>query len=542
MRGAWTLRSVHGDRGLAELFVVNGICGGTVFFLPDVPTVLGRSAECQVQIADPWISSMHALFERRGEALWLVDLDSRNGTWVNETRVRESRLAPGARLRFGKTAVELRDEPRPAPQILSEEGTVVRYLADLQAEARAGDSAEPRRDTDAGNRRTTGRGPGVRRQLAVLNEIGRALVDAPDLDACLAKILHAVATAVRAERSSLLLMDAHGRMVARASDPPGSAPRVSETVVATAARSRAGLLTVDAQEDLRFAGSQSVIAQGIRSCLCVPIWADNRILGMLVLDRGYVDPFTADDLELTTVVGYQAALAIERARFLERAVAVEQQRRRLLRHFSPDVASAVLSQEQLDRDPLDPQAREDVTVVFADAPGLAGLAERLPPAELAALLRDHLRAMTDAVFEERGTLDKFLGDGVVAVFGAPAPLPDGPVRALRCAWKMAQRVEEASRRLPPDRRFSIRVGLSTGRVVAGNFGSPDRSEFTVLGEPVHVAARLQSIAEPGIVLAGRETAERGRSAFGFEPLGPRPIEGRREPVEVFRVTGPIGEG
>ena len=75
---------------MSELFVVNGICGGTVFFLPDVPTVLGRSAECHVQIADPWISSMHAMFEKRGKELWLVDLESRNGTWVNDQKVREA--------------------------------------------------------------------------------------------------------------------------------------------------------------------------------------------------------------------------------------------------------------------------------------------------------------------------------------------------------------------------------------------------------------------------------------------------------------------
>jgi len=524
---------------VAELFVVNGICGGTVFFLPDVPTVLGRSAECQIQIADPWVSSMHALFERRGEALWLVDLDSRNGTWVNDTRVRESRLAPGARLRFGKTAVELRDEPRPAAPILHDEGTVVRYLADLQAEARAGDAAEPRRDTDAGDRRTTRRGPGVRRQLAVLHEIGRALVDAPDLDACLSKILHAVAAAVRAERSSLLLMDAHGRMVVRASDPPGSAPRVSETVVATAARSRAGLLTVDAQEDLRFAGSQSVIAQGIRSCLCVPVWADNRILGMLVLDRGYVDPFTADDLELTTVVGYQAALAIERARFLERSVGVEAQRRRLLRHFPPDVAGALLSQEQLDRDPLEPQLREEVTVLRAGIDGLGSLAARVPPAELAALLREHVRSVAEAVFEERGTLDRLLPDGAVAAFGVPVPLPDAPARALRCAFRLLQRAEEAGRRLPPDRRYALRIGVETGRVLAGGLGPADRGEFGVLGEAVEAAGALEGAAAPGTVAVGPQAAARVQGAFELEPLPPRPAGG---PPAGFRATGPARGG
>ncbi len=526
---------------MAELFVVNGICGGTVFFLPDVPTVLGRSPECHVQIADPWISSMHAMFERRGEKVWVVDLDSRNGTYVDDTRVRETPLAPGSRVRFGKTVVELRAGPerRDPRGLLGEQGTVVRYLADLQREAEEEGEPEPEHDTDPGRNSLSLASRGVaRRQVAVLNDIGKALVDAPGLGECLAKILHAVAVAVRAERSSLLLMDEAGRMVVRASEPPGSASRISETVVAAAAQSRAGLLTLDAQQDLRFAGSQSVIAQGIRSCLCVPIWADNRILGMLVLDRGFVDPFTADDLELVTVVGYQAALAIERARFLERARAVEEQRRKLLRHFSPDVANMILSQEQLDRDPLDASVREDVTVLFSDVQGFTGLTERLPPLELATLLQDYFRSMTEAIFEERGTLDKFIGDGLMAVFGAPVAQSDGAVRAVRCALRMQARVAELNRQLPADRQVAIRIGVNSGRVIAGNFGSPDRLEFTVLGDTVNVAARLESLAPPGSILVGPSTAERARSAFALRALGPQAVRGRSAPVEVFEVVGP----
>jgi predicted component of type VI protein secretion system len=130
---------------LAELFVVNGICGGTVYFLPDVPTVVGRSAECHVQIADPWISSMHALFERRGGDLWVVDLDSRNGTFVNGERIHEASLQPGMRLRFGKTEAELRAggevaEPR---AIIQGESTVIRYLADLVGRQQPGAGSAP---------------------------------------------------------------------------------------------------------------------------------------------------------------------------------------------------------------------------------------------------------------------------------------------------------------------------------------------------------------------------------------------------------------
>jgi adenylate cyclase len=527
---------------VAELFVVNGICGGTVFFLPDVPTVLGRSSECQVQIADPWISSMHAMFERRGPQLWLVDLESRNGTWVNEHKVREAPLAPGYRLRFGKTEVELREglTPRPLAPLLSQHGTVVRYLADLQAESRAVRDPEPRRDTDPSSRRITGHAPASRRQVAIVNDIGRALVDAPDLDAGLSRILHIVATAVRAERSTLLLTDESGNMVPRATEPPGSPPRVSETVIAAAARGRAGLLTVDAQKDLRFAGSRSVIAQGIRSCLCVPVWADNRILGMLVLDRGFVDPFTADDLELTTVVGYQAALAVERARYLARASQGDEHRRELLRQLSPDQVADVIAEEQGEHDPLEPRVRDDVSVLFADVQGFAGLVERLPPPDLAALLGDFFRAMEEAVFAEQGTLDRFVGDRVVAFFGAPLPLLDGAVRAVRCAWRMLARVEEMNLALPADRRFAIRVGVNTGRVVAGSFGSPDRREITVLGDPVDVAARLESMAAPGTIYVGRTTAEQAASAFAFQELGRRVLRGRSAPVDVLQVLGPLG--
>ena len=529
---------------MSELFVVNGICGGTVFFLPDVPTVLGRSAECQVQIADPWISSMHAMFERRGSELWLVDLESRNGTWVNDSKVREAPLAPGYRLRFGKTEVELREglTPRPLQPLLAESGTIVRYLADMQAESRDSNRPEPalRRDTDPSTRRTTGRGQGTRRQIAIVNDIGRALVDAPDLDTTLARILHTVATAVRAERSTLLLMDESGHMQPRATEPPGSPPRVSETVVTAAAKGRAGLLTIDAQQDLRFTGSQSVIAQGIRSCLCVPVWADNRILGMLVMDRGFVDPFTADDLELTTLVGYQSALAIERARFLAGVAEEEEQRRRLSRHFSPDVATLVVAQEQGGRDPLAPQARDDVTVLFADVQGFSGLFERLPPPELAALLDDFYRSMSEAVFEEQGTLDKFVGDAVMAVFGAPVAMADGATRALRCAFRMLDRVDRMNRTLPAERRFGIRVGVNTGSVVAGNFGTPDRIEFGVLGDTVAAAARIEAMAAPGTVYVGRETARQAAGSFTFQDLGRHIPRGTSPPVDVLQALGPAG--
>ena len=354
------------------------------------------------------------------------------------------------------------------------------------------------------------------------------------------RILEALATSIRAERASLLLMNPKGEMEPRAHLPPGAPPRHSASIIEAALQARAGIVTVDAQADARFAASGSVFVENIRSCLCVPIWAEQRILGALVFDRRIVEPFGEEDLELATVAAYQLALAVERERFLEHSRLAEQQRRRLLRHFSPDVASAILQQEEQAEDPLAVRVLDEVTVLFSDVRGFTRMTEQLPALELAALLREYFHEMTLAVFEERGTLDKFIGDGLMAVFGAPVSQSDGALRAVRCAWLMLARLQALDERLPADRRITIRVGVNTGRVLAGNFGSPERLEYTVLGDTVNVASRLESIAEPGSVFVGRATWEATHHAFRYREMGARQVKGRAAPVEAFQLLGPVG--
>ncbi|HEU4385568.1 MAG TPA: adenylate/guanylate cyclase domain-containing protein [Anaeromyxobacteraceae bacterium] len=516
---------------MVELLVSNGVCAGTVFFLAHDPTVVGRSEECHVVIPDPWISSRHCHVELRSGEPWIVDLASRNGTFVDGRRVHETALRDGARVGFGRTEALVRMvEPQGRGAEVPAGATAVRFLADVEQQVAPGAAVpEP----------AAGGAESARRQVAVLHAIGRALAESPGLDESLSKILGAVASAVRAERSALLLIDETGAAVPRAQVPPEAPPRLSSTIISAATRARAGLLVADAQHDDRFSGSQSVFFEGIRSYLCVPIWAENRVLGSLVLDRGLVDPFTAADLDLVTVAAYQAALAIERARLVEHARLVDLQRRKLQRHFSRDVAAAILSQETVDSDPLAVSIREEVTVLFSDVEGFTRLTEGLPALDLAELLREYFHEMTVALFEEGGTLDKFIGDGLMAIFGAPVPDPDGPVRAIRCARRMLERLGALNARLPPDRRLAIRIGINTGRVVAGNFGSPERLEFTVLGDTVNVASRLESIAGAGMVCVGRSTYDRTRALFAYRDLGLRSVKGRVAPVQVYELVGPL---
>ena len=496
---------------MSELLVLNGVCAGTVFFLPEVPTVLGRSPEAHLQIADPWISSMHAMFEKRGEDVWVVDLESRNGTFLDDARIQESRIPPGALLRFGKTEVryEHRDDAARPERFLAEGGTVVRYLDDLQADMERARVGQPQRDTIKSE-------PGpptlARRQLAVLEEIGRALVDADDLDACLVRILVAVVRAVRSERASLLLSDERGDMVPRALEPAGSPPAISSTVLAAAAQSRAGILTLDAQIDDRFAASQSIVTHGIRSAMCVPIWAAHRILGMLLFDRGPSEPFSPEDLELAAVVGHQAALAIERARFLERARAGDTRRRAIEDQLPPEAARAVLAQDPDDGDPLD-LAPRNVGVLRAALAGAGDLA----PAVAAELLKDGLEAMMGAALAEGAAAARVVGAGIVAVFGLPYPVADASLRAVSAAIAMRSRVAE----LPGT--LAVRAGIAAGRALVGNLAGGQGFELAVAGPPADEAERLLAAAGPGEILASRTVRDGG--ATGLVAAGRREVGG-----------------
>ena len=504
---------------MAELFVVNGICGGTVFFLPDVPTVLGRSPECHVQVADPWISSMHALFERRGEQLWVVDLDSRNGTFVDDARVHEAVIQPGARLRFGKTSAELRAhlEALEPAGILSDQRTIIRYIADLSAEAgtapmppagppsSATSIAEAVAPPGGESRRETVRGVGpagvARRQIGVVNEIGRAQLGSTSLAEALHRLVRVLASSTRAERSSVLLMDERGELTALAAEPAEAPPRISATVVQATLRSRAGILTLDAQQDLRFAQSQSVIAQGIRSCICAPIWADNRILGVLLLERGFTDPFTADDLELATLVGFQAALTVERLRIADRARTAEELRHRVLRHLDPTAAAPLLAAEGTEKDPFEPVLRDGVAAVAVALHGAAELAEARPAAEVAERVVAVQHALAAAALAEEAAIEERLGGGFLAVFGLTQSQADASERASRCASALLSGAAavEGGREAP---RLTLRIGVATGRALVGNFGTADLPELRAVGEAVEDAERRAAEAAPGTIRLG----------------------------------------
>jgi adenylate cyclase len=188
------------------------------------------------------------------------------------------------------------------------------------------------------------------------------------------------------------------------------------------------------------------------------------------------------------------------------------------------------------------QRELEVTVLFSDIRGFSTIAERLTARDIAEIVGRHLGAMAEVIAEHGGLIDKFQGDAVMVVFGAPEPTPDHAERALQCALAMQRRQRELNAQgwgTDAVRALDVGIGLNTGVVMAGAVGGGGRLEYTVIGDAVNVAQRLQSEAGGGEVVAAASTVAAAPSVAA-EPIGARQVKGREEPVDVYRIVGTEG--
>ena len=530
---------------MPSLVITGGRNEGSSFYLSEGKNVVGRNPQCAIRLSDPWISRNHASISVEGNIFKVEDLQSNNGTKVNGASVNSKKLSHGDIILFGKTPARfLADELDGVTRDLSEnvlnsKDTVLRDIRDLQADISL-PSQEKVSRTDV---------PVVvsplRRQLKVLNEIGKVCTEGLDLETSLKSILDLVIVNVNAQRGYIFLLDNDGSLkpfIRRQKDKAVEPPiEVSRTILNTSLNKRVAILTVNAQEDLRFKISKSIISHAITSCICVPLWLEDRVLGLAVFDSNMVEhTFTEEDLDICTAVAYQMALAMEERRLRDQVMEEQEKRNVLLRHFSPDVAELLLSSVEEDRNPLEIGMKE-VTILFADIVGFTTVSENLSPMDMASLLNGFFKLMSEAIFMEEGTLDKFIGDGVMAIFGAPYSHDDDPVRAIRCALRMYHGLNEYNKNRPNGVQLKARIGINTGLVVSGNFGSLQRMEYTVIGDAVNTAARLQSLAQPGSILIGKNTYDKARGRFYFRPLGFIPVRGKSKEVEVLEVLQSLPE-
>ena len=314
---------------------------------------------------------------------------------------------------------------------------------------------------------------------------------------------------------------------------------ISKTIADRVIKDRVSILTSDAMVDPRFGAGDSIRFHGIRSAMCAPLWNKDQVIGIIHVDSPMLtNCFTLNDLDLLTALANYAAVAVERARLNQKIVAEEKKRERLGRFLSPQVTKRILATSESQGMALGVPEVKDVTVLFADIVGFTTMSEKMSPAAVSLLLNDYLSRMTDIIFKYEGTLDKYIGDAIMAVFGAPLDMPDHAVRAIRAALEMRERLEEFNAERKEGPTIRIRIGINSGKAVAGEIGSINKKEYTVLGDTVNTASRLESsVAKPMMVVIGENTYKAAKDHFEFRSLGPATLKGKERRSRSTRCSG-----
>jgi adenylate cyclase len=532
-------------------------------------STLGRHPENTIQVLDRIVSKEHAIVTcEPGNRFRLKDTGSLNGTFINGQRVDEHWLRNGDQISMGSTTFRFCQTSDEVTVDAHVSQTVPAAKASASANASAtastGKSAapvvskKPRQVTIFANQMqseiqtslaaTRNFLPAAQisdqdalradyEKLRIAHELSKCFAVTTDLDKVLQQIVDETFKLIAAERAVILLYDPltdtlTPHFVRQQRDEE---IKLSTSILDEVKRNRCAVLSSDASTDERFRRAKSIIMQGIRSTMCVPIQFNDELLGIFHMDSTLArGAFTEKDLQLFTGIAAQAAAAIQNVRLAKKIELEAHTRAQFQRLVSPSLVDKIVSGEL--RLEQGGELRE-VTMLFADIRGFTSMSERTAPEEMVRTLNAYFERMVDSLFEYGGTLDKYVGDEIIGLFGAPVSLPDAPLRAVRCALDMLERlsafnVERASR---GESAIEIGIGLNTGHVVAGAIGSPQTLQYTVIGDAVNTAARLCSVARAGEVIISSMTYEKCGSSFDIEKRAPVKVKGKADPLPIYRV-------
>ncbi len=375
-------------------------------------------------------------------------------------------------------------------------------------------------------------------RLRLSHELSREIAAERDTDKLLEKILTSVFKFIRADRGVIFLKDELGELTPRAiqrRDGTTAPVSVSSTILNHVVKERAAVLTHDAAMDFAASKGKSMILNRIQSAMVAPLLHNNDVLGVLWLDSETLAQFQPKDLELVTAIANQAAMFIEiniLGKKVEKEIVARAQFSRLL---SPNIAERVMNGQLEVKQ--GGQRVEKCTVFNSDIRGFTAMSEHQSPEALVEMLNDYFELMVDVIFKYEGTLDKFMGDGIMALWGAPVAHADDALRSVMCALEMGDVLGQYNRRrIEKDQApLAVGYGIHTGPLVAGYIGSSKALSYTVIGDVANTSARLCSVALAGQIVISEHTHEQLGTKFEYEELQPAKVKGKEKPLRVFNV-------
>jgi len=518
---------------------------------PGRTVVVGRAVTSDVPIYDPTISRRHAEVSLTDGGVKVKDVGSSNGTFLNGARITEAIAGENDVITFGKVAFRVKEVTAPAPRpkvvppLPSDFGakagsTILRQLPVTNS----GGVPAIVLDSPAGPSHLRVSAPSLeeRRQkkLELLLEISKELSRQQELDRLLDKVVDFTFQIMNVDRVSILLLEeATGELVPKISKgrtaQSAASKHVPQSIARRVVEDRVAILSDNTPADERFKG-KSILIQSVRSAMCTPLMGTaQKVLGILYVDNlTAAHSFADEDLEFLIAFGSLAAVAIENSQRSERLRHEALVLSNFQRYFAPNVAAQIAQQTGAVQ--LGGQKRP-VVIFFSDIRGFTAMSETMSPDDIATLLTEYFTEMVELVFEHGGTLDKFMGDAMLALWGAPIVHEDDADRAMQCALDQLTALEKLNRKWKAEGRPELGVGfgINFGEVFAGNIGSDRRLEYTVIGDAVNTASRLCANAGRNEILISEPFYRELKHPPGVETLEPIQVKGKAKKVPVYRV-------
>ncbi len=524
---------------------INGIIEKTVPVEGD-EFIIGRLLECDLQLPFSDISRNHTRLFKIASGDWLVeDMGSTNGTLLNNSPLNHPHLVNQGDVIYLGHRIDLivvlpdRSDPQ-LPEIgtMPEGVTILGKAKELQKQWIEPDTKIEKNYEQAISR------------LKYLVDIAKYLNTAESIEAIFEQVQKIVFRDIKNIERLALLIDFQNNgeleVVKTAAKPtaknkyiPADGSWIGRTICRKVLDEQVALKTADAQFDEQFDDNLSMIDKGIRTAIAVPLWDENTVFGVLYGDAQLTSrewhQGGDEDLSFFSALGNIVASSVQRWLLTQKLRTEETMRQRLERYHSPAVVQHLMNTGTLINHRLPPVERE-ISILFADIVGFTAMSERLSPPEIARLLNNFFEEMLQEVFGEGGTLDKFIGDCIMAFFGAPEPQLDHADRAVAAALGMLNRLDELNANNSLGEPLQLRISINSGKAIIGDVGSSKRVDYTVLGSTINLAARMEGICLPGECVVSEATYKLLRLPQSFEPMGDFRFKGIDRPIAVYHTN------
>lgn len=533
--------------------------------------VVGRDSSNEIILTDDSVSSHHFSVELKRDKIILNDENSLNGTYLGNSRdrIKTVELRHGDIVRVGHTLIKLlkvEGTPRPAEEyvrretprarrtivadnirVMEKELDSVVAKIDAMQEGKgtvlAGEIAGLQDPFEQARNKLSAVGKSYDR-LSALYEASKHIISGFDLEERLNLVMDAAIEVLQAERGFLMLKNEQtGDLEIMVKRKIGGEElnelSLSMSVANEVAATGESQIASNAVKDPKLRDRGSIILHKIISIMCTPLKIEDRVLGVIYLDNRLTeDAFNESDQELFFAFASLAAIAIENARLFQRIQYEEKVRNTMSRNLSTPVVE-MLMQNPEDWKPGGTLQR--VTVLFSDIRGFNTMSAHMTPEDTMDMLNIYFDEMSRIIFEHQGTLDKFLGDGIMAIFGAPFSYGDDADRAALTAINMIKRIHVLNEHARVDGKqiFDVGIGINTGMAIAGNVGNLDQMNYTVIGRMVNTADRLTSVAKKNQILISRETRESIQAEIEVVDIGL--VKTKDVEIEAFEVVVPQSE-